>query len=260
MNPYQKFRTKSSSGRTGPGGSQPGIPIEIIPVKKGEQTKPKPLMIACRELPDFNTGSLDDVRRAFLSAVPCVLRQAWLEHEEDDFTSAVVKTGWRNTSLLVFAELMDSDIFSRATQFNQRLWELGDTFEIFLQPVGQEDYVEFQVAPGNQQLQLRNMDASAFMRAQDTGSIKSALIHDKAFHSNTWVWPRERQWFVFAEIPAASVRDNKSRLLPGDQWRFSFSRYDYIRGRKEPVISSTSPHIEANFHRQQEWGTIRFQP
>jgi hypothetical protein len=41
------------------------------------------------------------------------------------------------------------------------------------------------------------------------------------------------------------------------EWRFSFSRYDYTRGRVAPVISSTSPHAKADFHHQQEWGILR---
>jgi hypothetical protein len=42
------------------------------------------------------------------------------------------------------------------------------------------------------------------------------------------------------------------------KWRFSFSRYDYIRGRREPMISSTSPHARPGFHRREEWGTLIF--
>lgn len=221
--------------------------------------KPELLAIECHELPVFNADSLDDVRRAFHSAAPCFLRQAWREREEADFAPGTVRLGWRDESLLVFAELTDADIFSSATRFNQRLWELGDSFEIFLRPVEQEAYVEFQVSPDNQRLQLRYPDAAALGRAQDTGSIEDVLVHDKVFHSNTWVRSQERQWYIFAEIPAASVR-SKTGPLPGDQWRFSFSRYDYTRGHKEPVISSTSPHTEANFHRQQEWGMISFLP
>jgi hypothetical protein len=221
--------------------------------------KPELLAIECHELSAFNTGSLDDVRRAFHSATPCFLRQAWLKHEESGFAPGTVRLGWRDESLLVLAELTDSDIFSNATKFNQRLWELGDSFEIFLRPIKQEAYVEFQVSPDNQWLQLRYPDAEALKRARDTGSIENVLVRDKVFHSNTWVRSQERKWFVFADIPAVSVR-SKTGSLPGDQWRFSFSRYDYTRGSKQPVISSTSPHTQANFHRQQEWGTVRFQP
>jgi hypothetical protein len=30
------------------------------------------------------------------------------------------------------------------------------------------------------------------------------------------------------------------------------------RGGGEPVIASTSPHAEPDFHRQQEWGALNF--
>lgn len=35
------------------------------------------------------------------------------------------------------------------------------------------------------------------------------------------------------------------------------SKY-YTRGRERPVLSSTSPHKVLNFHRQSEWGELRF--
>lgn len=217
----------------------------------------EPFVIECHELSGFDTGSLEDVRRAFERATPCFLRQAWLEREEADFASAVVRTGWRNASLLVFAELTDFDIFNKATQFKQRLWELGDAFEIFLQPVDQGAYIELQVSPENQQLLLRYPHVGALGNAPDNASIESVVVHDKVFNSSTWVRSQEQRWFVFAEISAVLMH-RKAGSLSGEQWRFSFSRYDYTRGRKEPVISSTSPHAQPNFHRQQEWGTISF--
>ena len=44
---------------------------------------------------------------------------------------------------MVFAELTDHHIFSRATGINQRTWGLGDTFEMFLRSDGQSQYSEF---------------------------------------------------------------------------------------------------------------------
>jgi hypothetical protein len=77
------------------------------------------------------------------------------------------------------------------------------------------------------------------------------------FHSWTWVQPENRKWFVYAAIPD-SVVCNQAPLKAGSCLHFSFSRYDYTRGRAEPVISSTSPHPVADFHRQQDWGELTF--
>jgi hypothetical protein len=213
--------------------------------------------IICRPLPDFEPGNLDAVRRAFQNADACGLRQAWLEKPEADFAPAVVRTGWRGDSLLIFAELTDADIFTAATSHNQRFWELGDTFEIFLRPAEQQAYLEFHVAPNNLHLQLRFPDADAVKRAAATNSFENSLIPGETVFASR-VWTQPQCWLVFAEIPARSVVE-KPTPLPGSEWFFSFSRYDCTHGRGKPVISSTSPHVQPNFHRQQEWGKLLFQ-
>jgi hypothetical protein len=160
---------------------------------------------------------------------------------------------------LVFAELTDIDIHSAATALNQRMWELGDTFEMFLRPAGQEAYVEFHVTPNNQRLQLRIANPEALRRARAANVIDEFLLPGDVYYSATWVQPEHRRWFVFADIPAVVVCGT-TEVIAGSRWHFSFSRYDYSRGSGEPVISSTSPHAEADFHRQQEWGLLEFEP
>jgi len=88
--------------------------------------------ILCGPLEVFDRTKLDDVRRAFQSVPPCLLGQAWLVESQSEFSPATVRTGWRENSLFIFAELADRDIFNRATELNQRTWEMGDVFEIFL--------------------------------------------------------------------------------------------------------------------------------
>ena len=219
----------------------------------------QPPRLICRELPPFSADNLENIRAAFKNAPSCTTQQAWLKKPEPDFTPATIRVGWRESSLLIFAELEDVDIFSNATQLNQRLWELGDSFEIFLRPDGQPSYAEFQVAPNNQRLQLQFANAEALKHSRECGSLDSVLIPGAAFHSVVWIPANARRWFVYAEILARSVPGAKN-TLPGTQWHFSFSRYDYTRGRAEPVISSTSPHPKADFHHQSDWGTLVFQP
>jgi hypothetical protein len=215
-----------------------------------------PPLITCEPLPPFDHADLKSVRRAFRSATPCLFEQAWLDKEAADFLPGVVRTGWRGDSLLVFAELTDSDIFNDATELNQRAWELGDVFEMFLRVGEDESYVEFQVTPNNQRLQLRYPDAQALAQARKTGRIENFLIRTEAFQSLTWIQKENSQWSVYAAIPAAAVCSSQN--MENAQWHFSFGRYDYTRGISEPVISSTSPHAQPDFHRQQEWGVMTF--
>jgi len=215
-------------------------------------------VLACAALPPFDATQLDSVRRAFQRAARCELRQAWQTETSPRFAPAVVRVGWSENVFLVYAELTDADIFTRATGLNQRTWELGDAFEIFLRPKGQEAYIEFQVTPNNQRLQLCYANTAMLERARQNGSLAEALIPGEAFRSKTWIEEKNSRWHVFAEIPAHVVCGSNDPLA-GSRWHFSFSRYDYTKGVNEPVISSTSPHIEANFHSQKEWGVIPFE-
>lgn len=216
-------------------------------------------MVVCPELAQFEANELAVARRGFIGASTFEFRQAWLPKAESRFAPGVVRVGWRADVLLVFAELTDADIVSDATTSGQRLWELGDTFEIFLQPHGSPSYVELHVAPGNQRLQMRYDNAAIAAHVRVNGGFASVLLPGDGFHSVTWVEPRAQRWFVYAEVPAVLV-GCAAGSLAARQWRFSFGRYDYTRGHAEPVISSTSPHAEPDFHRRHEWNVLAFQP
>lgn len=213
--------------------------------------------LVCRPLPAFAPDRLETVRAAFGPADGCVLGQAWLASPEPDFTPARVRVGWRADRLLVFAELDDADIYTRADAPNQQTWELGDVLEMFLSPADAPGYVEFHVTPNNLRLQLRLPDTPALRRAQAANAFADLILPDGVFCSRAWTEPDNRKWFVYAEIPALAVV-GAVRPLVGSRWRFSFSRYDYVRGRSEPLISSSSPHAQPDFHRRQEWGTMVF--
>lgn len=213
--------------------------------------------VDCVRLPAFNANDFDAIQHVFATAQPIRMGQAWRQQEEAHFAEGLVRVGWYESALLVFAELMDADIFTRATILNQRLWALGDSFEIFLQPIGQSAYTELQVAPNNCRLQLRYPNPQAVDEARTADDFTSYLISGDAFSSATWVKPTEGKWFVFTSIPKDLVCE-KREPIEGRQWRFSFSRYDYTSGRVLPVVSSTSPHTKPEFHSQKEWGTMRF--
>ena len=211
--------------------------------------------ILCKPLPVFDSTDLESVRLAFQPATSCPLQQAWLQEEETGFAPATVRMGWRGSALLIFAELMDMEIFNGATKLNQRVWELGDVFEIFLRADKKENYVELHVTPNNQHLQMHYPDGTSVERARKNGGLEKFLIWDKAFHSKTWI--EGGKWHIFAEIPASLVC-NSNESIENARWRFSFGRYDYVCGVKAPVISSTSRHAKPDFHRQHEWGVMTF--
>lgn len=213
-------------------------------------------VLKCRPLPAFDAADLAAVKTVFASAPACELQQAWLAQPDKQFAPATVRVGWRGNSLLVYAELTDRDIFTRATAVNQRMWELGDTLEFFLQSAGDPGYSEFHVTPNNLHLQLRFPDADAVQDSRRNGMEKYLLPGD-IFCSQTWVQSELNRWFVLAEIPATALGLHLNTLT-GQRWYFSFSRYDVSRDGSPPVISSTSPHTKPDFHSRSEWGVLNF--
>src|SRR5690348_17930273 len=132
--------------------------------------------ILCQRLPDFDCGQLETVRQAFYNIVPCPLKQFWLDEPQREFAPGHVFTGWRSADVFVFAELNDTDIFTSANRNQQKLWTLGDTFEIFLCRPDQDQYYEFHIAPNNLTLQLCFPDAQTAKRVAKTRLFEQIMM------------------------------------------------------------------------------------
>ena len=200
---------------------------------------PGPLL-RCPPLPELEPTP-ERAAAAFAGSEACPLRQAWRPTPEAGLRPGAVLVGRRNDTLWAFADLEDADAFSPATRLNERLWELGDTWELFLEAPGAGCYVELHVAPGNQRLQLRIPIPRPAGRAPE-----ELMVAEPLFQS--WAWKTPSGWQALAAVPFSSIG--------GRPERFSFSRYDYTRGQAEPVLSSTSPHAALDFHRREEWGRL----
>jgi len=209
----------------------------------------------CHEISDFDRDDLRDTREAFATALTFELGQNWLTAPEPGFSSGKVKIGWRDDLLLVLAELDDELPSTRADAINQDLWKLGDTFEMFLAEEGADPYFEFHIAPNATRLQLEFASSEEFQALKPGGSIEDLKVAEPLFTYEVWTGPQK--WTVMAEIPA-TIFGADAPLLRSRIWRVSFSRYDYLPGSDRPVLSSTSPHTVADFHRRDEWRPIRF--
>jgi hypothetical protein len=185
-------------------------------------------------------------------------QQAWRSDLEPGFRPMRVKTGWTRDALYVLAEIEDADIFNPEKQFNALSFMKGDVFEMFLRPCDQDAYFEFHVTPENQKLQLRFPSAAAFAVARaQPGLPPEWFISHRVIESRVRVNTATQRWEVAAEIPLDLICE-ASQPRCDTRWLFSFSRYDYTRGQENPVLSSTSPHKVLSFHRQEEWGELRF--
>ena len=215
--------------------------------------------VICGPLAPFEEGSLDAARGAFSSCEPLYLGQSWRDSPEDGFRPGVARVGSQGGSILFLADLDDADIVAPRAEFNDAAFKAGDAFEIFLAPEGQHSYCEFHVTPGNARLQLRFPRPGAAREAPKYAGDPLApfKIREPLFSSRVFLWGKGDGWSVLARVPLASILEG--RRDPPPAIRFSLCRYDWTSGKGDPVLSSASEHRACDFHRVEEWMTMRIE-
>lgn len=143
--------------------------------------------------------------------------------------------------LLILADLEDHCVTKTRFPFNYPAFLESDVFEIFLMPDGSRTYHEVHVSPSNSIFQLE------LTTGTPSRSFMENLIKTPLLTSITQI--TKRGWQVYVRVPGFFA-------VFFEKFHFSFCRYDYTVGHKEPVLSSTSPHIICDFHRISEWRSI----
>ncbi len=202
-------------------------------------------------LPEFNLPTVCDLETwppsGWESAPVIDYAQHWLPALEPAFRPAQVRLAATTDRFVVLAELSDDEIITQARQHNDPLWDLGDVFEIFLQPADRPEYFEFHIAPNGVTLDLRYPYAGA----SRANGVEQYMLSEPHFTAQVVTEPLLNRWRVGVEIPVAKLASPESLNTPGE-WLFSFSRYDCATDR-EPVLSSTSPHRKVDFHQTDDW-------
>jgi hypothetical protein len=171
--------------------------------------------------------------------------QGWRETPEPGFEPAHAALYAEPNGFLVLAVLGDRAIGNSADGFNQRTWESGDVFEIFIQ-TDPDTYYECHVTPENQHLFLKWTSESI-----KNGAFEEALISDRDFlNSQTHLHPEKNYWTVLARIPYA-----KLGIAPGAKpldLKVAFARYD-TGSTEKPILSATPDFPEALYHNRSVW-------
>jgi hypothetical protein len=219
--------------------------------------------LECRHLPNFRADDWEGVATAFAGTASCCILQTWLDTPSPDFLSGEVKTGWTSKALWIYAVMHDSDIFHKADEAGQRILNNGDVFEIFLQPKRGGSYHEFHITPKNRTYQLfwpQETSVHNLRSGVGNGELGDFQVENIGFQS--WTKVEHGLWRVLAMVPASRLYEDEIHL--GGTCRFSFCRYDMKRRpdgspKRPAVLSSTSPHRVADFHRLGEWRELIFE-
>ena len=210
--------------------------------------------VACHPLKPFDTKDWPSIAKAFEGATEFTFSQHWMQVKDEAFRPARVRMGWRDDRLLYFAEFTDDNINTVARERNEEFYRTGDVFEIFAGFTGDPAYIEYHLSPNNVILQLRFPDSEALKNAGHTG-LHPFFIRDDDAVLQARV--EEGRWLIYGELPADSL-PGATKPIEGTIWQVSFCRYDYAAGGTSPVLSSTSLHEQASYHRRHEWRPIQF--
>lgn len=188
-------------------------------------------------------------------AVPVTFRQTWLPENDPGFLAGVVRVARDSDMLIVAAELPDEHVFTEVRPGIPWLWELGDVFEIFLFRPGDDFYSELHVAPDGRTAHLRiPLDRAADLRSGAAGPA-DFVTDASCFTAVAKTEPPG--WKVMAHIPVGAI-SRGGPIVPGEQWRASFCRYDADPHRPSPILSSTSSLVRENFHEIACWNRLCF--
>ena len=149
---------------------------------------------------------------------------------------------WAHGVLRLEAEFIGHAPTSRATAHGQRLWELGDVAELFVEKVGEESYREYQVSPNGFTLALHYPDLTGVAAVRSGSRTMADFLTGEIPSVESTTTPEG--WSVSLEIPLPAS--------PGELFRVSCCRYAYPKGGSA-IISSTSLHPVRDFHRPQDW-------
>jgi len=209
-------------------------------------------------LPIHQWDDLASLRLAFGGCQPIPMAQRYPGGDAQAAPSGEVRVGWAEGSLSILAELQGKNISTRATRLNDFLWLLGECFEIFLKFADNDRYLEFHIAPNNCVLQLVFPSCSYW---QDKLALPHETFMDEfmlkkpAFVSRAWENGKDG-WTAFAKIDLKILRPALS-TLEGQELNFLFGRYHYPQPGGKPSLSCSSVLRKLDFHRQEDWGTLK---
>jgi hypothetical protein len=166
---------------------------------------------------------------------------------------------WDADALYYAASMTDAELRSYGTKRNDSLW-YGDVFELFFKPKGaRPEYYEFEVNPRAAVFEMafreRGRDLDNFAAAPVLGCKAVVALKGTLDHAGD----RDEGWSVEGRIPWSAFALSGGRPEPGDHWLFALCRYDYGPKGTEPILMSSAPLSRPNFHRYEDYGTLRFE-
>ena len=180
---------------------------------------------------------------------------------------------WDDRYLYIAAELEEPMPWATLTAHDSVIFRDHD-FEVFLDPDSDShNYFEFEINALNTTWDLflpkPYKDGGSADNSWEIPGLKTAVYVDGALNDPA---KRSRRWTVEIAFPWAGFAHGDYRAAkphPGEQWRFNFSRVEWltrvVNGRIEKVPDTKednwvwSPQGKVNMHLPEYWGYVQFE-
>ena len=181
----------------------------------------------------------------------------WDKKNTGDGTKA--KLLWDDKGLYYSATMTDAELTAYGTKHNDEIWN-GDVFELFFKArTDRPEYHEFEVNPHAAILELpipgRPFDFAALVKLPPAG-LKAVAVVDGTLDKPGDV---DKGWSVEGFIPWSAFAISGGKPKPGAVWTFALCRYDYGPKGTEPVLMSSAPLTEGNYHRYEDYSKLTFE-
>jgi hypothetical protein len=210
--------------------------------------------ISCVRVKDSDVELGVEQPEKYSAAARLTLGQFWKGPDALPAERAHALVGASETGLNFYVYLRDSDIYSRATADDQKMWTLGDVAEFFIKPGGgRTDYWEIHITPNDFIMDIYIPDRERFM----AGKISWDEVVAPSSQTRKRVQVGDGYWAVEACVPWAAFGLNG---IPegGVGWHIAVCRYNYAGGSDDPELSSTASFSQASFHRHEEYTQLVF--
>jgi glucose/arabinose dehydrogenase len=166
---------------------------------------------------------------------------------------------WDRNYLYYYAEMDDADLYATITEHQGKVWT-NDAFEMFLKPDDTKPgYYEFEVSPANTTLELYfpARDAGGYDKFKDLTHIEMKTAVQLHGTLNQPL-DTDKGWSVEGRIRWSNMLNTGGRPDAGDLWKFALCRVDYSSKNKSTELSSNAPLTKVNFHRYEDYSTVKF--
>jgi hypothetical protein len=174
-------------------------------------------------------------------------------------TATRAKLLWDDEYLYFCADMDDADLYAEVTEQDGATWT-NDVFELFFRPAADKRaYYEFEVSANNTKLDmfLPSRGSGGYARWKDRPKFGWQTAVALRGTLNEWQ-DKDNGWSVEGRIPWSDFAATGGRPAVDAEWKFTLTRYDYSVDFESPELSACAPLSRPDFHRYEDYATLRF--